>query len=70
MNRTPVQSSTIASVGYHVDSSLLEIEFHSGGIYQYYDVPEHQYNDLMSADSLGKYFAANIRDVYRCSRIG
>lgn len=70
MNRTQVQSSTIASVGYDADNNLLEIEFRKGGTYQYYDVPEYQYSNLMSADSLGKYFVANIRNVYRCSRIG
>lgn len=39
MDRETVQSSNIASVGYDLSSSTLEIEFKSGGIYQYSGVP-------------------------------
>jgi hypothetical protein len=70
VDRKAVQSSTIASVGYEVGISTLEIEFHSGGVYQYYDVPQYEYEGLMSADSHGRYFAANIKHVYRYSRVG
>ena len=31
MNREPVSSSNIASIGYDVSSETLEIEFHNGG---------------------------------------
>ena len=33
MERIPVESSNLASVGYDSDSLTLEIEFNSGGIY-------------------------------------
>lgn len=39
MNRNPVSSSNVKSVGYDSESSRLEVEFHHGGIYQYYGVP-------------------------------
>ena len=35
MDRTPVRSSNIGSIGYNGASSTLEVEFHSGGLYQY-----------------------------------
>ena len=47
MNRTPVRSSNIASVGY--ENGTLEIAFVDGGVYQYFNVPEHVYQGLMSA---------------------
>lgn len=65
MNRISVNSSNLASIGYDSNSNILEIEFNSGGIYEYYNVPESEYRNLMNADSHGKYFAANIRDNYR-----
>ena len=34
---------------------ILEVEFHSGAVYQYYDVPESLFEGLMSADSHGRY---------------
>lgn len=69
MKRQPVNSSNLASVGYDAASQTLEIEFHSGGIYQYFSVPPSQYNNLMTAVSLGSYFHHNIRDHYRHQRI-
>jgi hypothetical protein len=65
VNRTPVESSLLVSVGYDHDSLVLETELTSGKIYQYFDVPESVFLELMSADSLGKYYNKNIRDSYR-----
>ncbi len=71
MNRVPVQSSDLASVGYDLASSILEIEFHSGGIYQYFGVPQYIYEGLMSAGSKGTYFHQNIKNAgYSYSKIG
>jgi len=55
MNRRNVQSSNIASIGYDSQKQILEVEFHQGSIYRYYDVPEIVYNGLMSATSHGQY---------------
>ena len=40
MERQYVSSSNIASIGYDPDNQVLEIEFLSGAVYQYYDVPQ------------------------------
>ena len=64
MNRTSVRSSDLASVGYDEAQLILEIEFRSGSIYQYFDVPAVVYQRLMTAESLGTYFHAVIRDHY------
>lgn len=69
MNRQSVNSTDISSVGYSPDSRTLEIEFNSGGIYQYFNVPENIYKALMNASSHGKYFNQNIRDIYQFSKI-
>ena len=69
MDRTPVSSSNLASVGYEATSMLLEIEFLSGSIYQYFDVPQSEFQELMLATSHGTYFTANIRDRYRCIKL-
>ncbi len=56
MERQSVRSSNIASIGYDEINEILEIVFLSGGIYQYLDVPVYVYEELMDADSHGKYF--------------
>ena len=55
MERTPVQSSSVSSVGYDRDSSTLEIEFLNGSVYQYFGVPESIFNGLMNAPSKGTF---------------
>jgi len=54
--RQNVSSSNLASVGYDVDSAVLEVEFNHGGIYQYSGVPEEIYLGLMRASSKGLFF--------------
>jgi len=65
----PVSSSNLRSVGYDPKTRVLEIEFHSGGIYQYSGVPESEYNALMNATSKGSYFAHNIKNNYSTRRV-
>jgi len=55
MNRLPITSSNIKSIGYDNQLSILEVEFISGDVYQYYDVPEHLYQEFMHASSLGGF---------------
>ena len=62
MERFPVESSNLASVGYDPESAVLEIEFKSGGIYEYSGVPQSVYDDLMNAASKGKYFHRYIKN--------
>jgi hypothetical protein len=50
-------------------TQALEVEFLSGGICQYFDVPQAKWAGFVSADSKGKYFAAQIRGAYRYLRI-
>lgn len=65
MDRTPVTSENIKEIGYDPRLSILEIEFHSGGTYQYFDVPENVHQALLNASSHGKFFDDYIRYSYR-----
>ncbi|MDS0295716.1 KTSC domain-containing protein [Halogeometricum luteum] len=69
MNRKPVSSSNLRSVGYDSSANTLEIEFHSGQVYQYFNVPESIYQGLMNAASHGKYHHRHIKNNYRYKRI-
>jgi hypothetical protein len=64
MNRQPVESSMIRSVGYDAASETLEVEFNSGKVYQYFEVPAEIHRELMEASSVGSYMQAEIIDVY------
>ena len=60
MNRTPISSSTIKSIGF--ENGEMHIEFNNGRVYSYTGpkVQEH-YNALISAQSVGKHFGAHVR---------
>ncbi len=65
MDRQPVDSSLIRSVGYDLTDSILEVELLEGGkVYRYFDVPYSVAEELMSAESKGAYFNEHVRDMY------
>lgn len=69
MQRLPVDSSDIVSIGYDVRERVLEIEFKEGRIYQYANVDSDIYEQFMRADSYGEYFYAHINKHYRYKRV-
>jgi hypothetical protein len=69
MDRIPVDSSCLRSVGYDAAKATLEVEFVKGGIYRYFGLPAAEHAGLMQAPSKGQYFLARIRDLYRTKRI-
>ena len=55
MKRTPIASSAIVSIGYDVELKVLEVEFVSGAVYRYFDVPRATYHDMLESASRGRY---------------
>lgn len=64
MKREAVESSNITSIGYDPDEQKLEVEFHGGSIYQYFEVPETLYRYFIEAESKGKFFAQNVKGYF------
>lgn len=62
MRRESVASEALRSVGYDPDRRILEVEFASGAVYRYFDVPPELHAGLMTAASHGAFFAVSIRD--------
>lgn len=69
VDREPVTSSSIRSVGYDAASETLEIEFTGTGVYQYLSVPQFMWERLMAADSMGKFFNAEIKNAFACEKV-
>jgi hypothetical protein len=69
MERAPVRSSNVYSVGYDPTRQTLEVEFHDGSVYQYYGVPRDVYLDLVNSPSIGSFLARFIKDEYDYERI-
>ena len=69
MKRQPVDSSAAASIGYDSATGTLEVEYKSGGVYRYYNVPESIYQQLMSAESIGAFLNVHIKPTYSRSDV-
>lgn len=66
---TTVESTSIHSVEYHEDEEVLEIRFHnSKTIYAYFAVPVEVYNEFIKSDSLGRFYAHQIKGYYDSSK--
>jgi hypothetical protein len=62
MQLVPLESSTLASAGYDPALRRMEIQFHTGERYLYFQVPPQIYQRLMRAESKGAWFNRNIRN--------
>lgn len=70
MDRIPVASSSVASIGYDGDSQTLEVEFVGGGVYQYMNVPPNAYEELMNSSSKGTHINRHIKTMFVAVRVG
>jgi len=69
MERTPVSSSNLRSIGYDPETATLEVEFNTGSVHQYHGVPQEVFDSLMQAGSHGVYFNANIKNSYGTTKL-
>lgn len=58
-----VASSNIEAVD-HDGGSTLRVRFKNGGVYEYQGVSEEAYQALLTAESVGKHFAAHVRNAF------
>ena len=70
MDRKVIASSMIRSIGYDAESAILEIEFNSGAVWQYFDFPESKWYEFEGAVSQGKFFHSDIKNQYSESQVG
>ena len=63
MERLPVQSSNIRSVGHDPQRNALEVEFSNGRVYEYGNVNVDEAAALLRAKSVGSHFANIIKPV-------
>ena len=59
-----IDSSVMSFVAYDKTNEILLVVFNSGSVWMYYDLAIDIYQELISADSTGKYFNLNIRNKY------
>lgn len=63
-----VSSSNIAAIGYDAENKVVYVQFLNGSIYIYKGVPEHEFENLRTAPSVGSYLNRNYKNVYPYER--
>jgi len=66
----PVTSSNIESVGYDAENEMVYVQFLNGSTYTYKGVPQHEFENLLYAPSLGSYMHRNYKNVYPYEKVG
>jgi hypothetical protein len=64
----PVNSSNIAAIGYDAENQAVYVQFLNGSTYAYKGVPEHEFENLLTAPSVGSYLNRNFKNVYPYER--
>jgi len=62
-----VSSSHIDAVDW--DEGVLTVVFHDGGKYEYSDVPEGIYREMLAAPSVGQFFRQNVKGAFAYQKI-
>ena len=68
IERSPVKSSNIKSVGWNPADKTLAVEFADGSIYHYHDVEKDIHEGLVGSKSVGSYLHTNIKGKYKHSK--
>jgi hypothetical protein len=67
--RTDWASSSVLSLHYDADARTLDIEYPSGGVYRYFEVPAAAFRELFTAQSMGLVVNTRIKPHYRCEKL-
>jgi len=61
---TQVASSKIEKIGFDKTRNQMEIHLKNGHVYLHKNVPAKFYMECLAADSIGKYYYENIKEVF------
>ena len=70
MSTTWEDNSPIRSVQFDRATHTMRVEFESGAVYDFADVPEHLCDELTHSLARDEYFADNIRSEFSAVRVG
>ena len=69
MQRVPVVSSNVVSVGYEQEDKSLFVEYRGGSVYKYEAVPLEYYRALMESPSKGRWVRSQLVGKFKATRI-
>lgn len=64
-----VSSSNIAAIGHNAEQARLHVQFNSGATWVYLGVERETYEQMLKAESVGKFFNAVIKPHYAAEQV-
>jgi hypothetical protein len=64
-NYSAFESSNISLLSYDAATGTLQVTFHNGATYQYFDVSSNKWDDFKGAGSKGQFLHQQIKDQHR-----
>jgi hypothetical protein len=64
-----LESGTLRAARYQEPELVLDLEFCDGSIHRYLLVPEQTFQELLGAESKGRYFNLHIRTVFASRQV-
>ena len=69
LTKLPRESSVVHGYHYEPNTRDLHVQFPSGDIYRYRDVPMEKVASMLETESPGRYFGAKIRGFYNGKKV-
>lgn len=69
ISKTPVKSSSVASIGYDDSTRTLAVVYKHGGEYHYHGVTPEAYVALQKAESVGKHLHSHVIKQHKFTRV-
>ena len=54
----------ILAINYDARQEIMELELHSGAVWRFHHVPDILVEDMLQAESKGKFYNAWVRDLF------
>ena len=64
-----IESTMISRIGHSKDENILRVKFNNGKVYEYTDVTHSVFKNFAQAESVGRFFHSNIKNVYPTTEI-
>ena len=69
MQPVPLDSSLLVWASYDPETQQLDLELQDGKRYRYFPVPSDCFQQLLNAESKGRYFNRSIRNLFSYQRL-
>lgn len=69
MKKSVINSKHLDSYDYDPTSKTLHVTFKNGSVYRYDNVPQEELNSYDGKETMGTFFAQNIRNKYNSKKV-